>query len=217
MSPAAGKYVDIENMSFGEMSAFREALVNLVNRAITDAINRVKISIILPQLLENRRILVETLQNTKYERAILLVDDFYRRRDIILREQRSPLMDHGMIRIIDYFQINNEMFLKFARFSNKMSKREMELLSAFEMVQELANRRLEQNASDHIKEERRLQILYNKNKSFQEQFKTLQQHINRLHRRLTWVHGAKHELAKELEFQMKNSPEFFEQSFLQEQ
>lgn len=216
MSPSVNN-VDMEKMSYADISSFRETLVHLVIRAITDAINRVKISIILPQLLENRRILVETLQNTKYERAIFLVNDFYRRRDIILREQRSPLMDLGMIRIIDYFQVNNDMFEKFAHFENKMSKKEKELLSAFKMVKELANRRCQINAYDHIKEERRLQILYRKNKSFQEKFRALQQHNNKLHRRLTLVEGSKNELTKQLEFQIKNTQEFFEQLFLQEQ
>lgn len=216
MSPAVGPRLETESL-VDDISAYRDTLVHLVKRAIADAINRVKISIILPKLLENRRLLVETLKNTKYKRAIPLVDDFHRRRDIILRDQRSPLMDHGMIQIIDYFQMNNDMYQKFTLISRKMSKREKELLAAFEMVQELVNRRLERNGHVYIEEERRLQNLYNRDKLFQKNLKSLQSNIIRLTRRLTWVQETKYELTKQLQFQIKAKEDFFEESFQVEQ
>lgn len=215
--PVVATWLATGTLAVDDISAYRETLVDLVNRAITDAINRVKISIILPKLLENRWLLVETLKNTSYKRAISLVNDFHRRRDIILMEQRSPLMDHGMIQIIDYFQMNNDMFTRFTQIAQQMSKKEKELLAAFEMLQELTNRRLVPNAYAYIEEERRLQSLYNRDKEFQKKVRTLQSNIYRLTRRLTWVQETKHELTRQLQFQIKAKEDFFEDSFLAEQ
>lgn len=215
--PVVATWLASGTLACDDISAYRETLVDLVNRAITDAINRVKISIILPKLLENRWLLVETLKNTNYKRAISLVNDFHRRRDIILMEQRSPLMDHGMIQIIDYFQMNNDMFTRFTQIAQQMSKKEKELLAAFEMLQELTNRRLVPNAYAYIEEERRLQGLYNRDKEFQKKVRTLQSNIYRLTRRLTWVQETKHELTRQLQFQIKAKEDFFEDSFLAEQ
>lgn len=186
-------------------------------RAINNAVDRVRISIILPKLIDNRPLLMEKLKNTEYTHAINLVDNFYKRRDYILREQRAPLMDHGMIQIIDFFQMNNEMYLLFKRLMNKMSHNERKLLYAFESLEELAKRRLFRDTQMQFIEERKLQAMYNKYTATHAQMEVLRQHIRRRELRLKWVQAANQEFKLKCNQEIKEKTELYERAFLQEE
>ncbi|XP_030372923.1 golgin subfamily A member 6-like protein 22 isoform X2 [Scaptodrosophila lebanonensis] len=99
--------------------------IDCVIHVLSESIERVKISLILPKLLENPRHLKEVLKGTKYEQGVSMVNDFMRRRDIIVKEKRPPLMDHGMIKIIDYFQRNYSIYQLFPKHLLRTSKSEI--------------------------------------------------------------------------------------------
>jgi len=69
--------------------------IGCVLDVLAEAIERVKISLILPKLLEHPTHMAQVLNGTKFEKAVHLVESFVRRREFILREKRPPLMDHG--------------------------------------------------------------------------------------------------------------------------
>ncbi|EDV91180.1 cilia- and flagella-associated protein 58 [Drosophila grimshawi] len=140
-----------------DFSSLRITLIENVMRAMMDAYERVKISLILPKLIENRGTLVKVVTGTRYVAAIPLLDDFFRRRDIILREQRPPLEDHGMIRIIDYFQRNSSMYQLFPRYMHYMPQEDRKFLNTFAKLLEMARAHLERDAKTQIQQERYLQ------------------------------------------------------------
>lgn len=130
-----------------------------------DAFERVKISVMLPKLIQDRAMVVKVLTGTPYEPAIKLVDDFMRRRDIIVREKRPPLMDHGMIKIIDYFQRHCQIQALFPGLTKNTSEREQKLLTAFAKLIDVAKIHLDRDAYEHIQNERTLhKVLKDKQK-----------------------------------------------------
>jgi len=151
--------------------------IGCVLDVLAEAIERVKISLILPKLLEHPTHMAQILNGTKFEKAVHLVESFVRRREFILREKRPPLMDHGIIQIIDFFQRNNKMYHLFPSYYNHMSDNEKKLLTAFQMLYDLAKDRLYRTSTDAIAQERQLHAMYKRNEVVKEQVEVMRQKI----------------------------------------
>lgn len=102
----------------------RNTQIKCVLNILQKAIERFKISLMLPKLLENPDILKRGLIGTQYESAIALVDNYINRRDAVVKMQIPPLSDHGMIKIIDYFQLNYEISYLFPNLLDEISTKE---------------------------------------------------------------------------------------------
>ncbi|KQS38509.1 trichohyalin [Drosophila erecta] len=160
-----------------EFATVRIVQIGCVLNVLAEAIERVKISLIMPKLLEHPAHMAKILNGTKYERAVHLVESFVRRREFILREKRPPLMDHGIIQIIDFFQRNSRIYLLFPSYYNRMSDNERKLLKAFEMLYDLAKDRLYRTSTDAIAQERQLHAMYKQNEVVKEQVEELRKKI----------------------------------------
>ncbi|XP_033165549.1 daple-like protein [Drosophila mauritiana] len=160
-----------------EFATVRIVQIGCVLNVLAEAIERVKISLIMPKLLEHPAHMAKILNGTKYERAVHLVESFVRRREFILREKRPPLMDHGIIQIIDFFQRNSRIYILFPSYYNHMSDNEKKLLNAFEMLYDLAKDRLYRTSTDAIAQERQLHAMYKQNEVVKEQVEELRKKI----------------------------------------
>ncbi|EDW80516.2 uncharacterized protein Dwil_GK11526 [Drosophila willistoni] len=187
-----------------DFSNVRTTQIGCVLGALAEAINRVKISLILPRLLEDPDKLAKVLTGTKYERAITLVEDFFRRWEFIVREERPPLMDHGCIQIIDYFQKNSEMYLLFPRFMNNLKPDEKKLLAAFEMLYELAKERLHRTSKEAIAQERKLHGMYLENEVVKKSVAELKKKIFVQKVQLRWKMAAKEAYLQKCESDLAN-------------
>lgn len=165
--------------------------IGCVMTVLAEAIERVKISLIMPKLLENPQHMAKVLNGTKYEPAVRLVSSFVRRREFILREKRPPLMDHGMIQIIDFFQRNHQMHVLFPRYNNRLSNEEKKLLLAFQALYDLAKDRLYRTSTEAIAQERRLYAQYKENERVKEQVEVLKEKIKSQKLALKWRKLAK--------------------------
>ncbi|XP_034487902.1 uncharacterized protein LOC117792056 isoform X2 [Drosophila innubila] len=174
-----------------DFSSRRQSLISGVVRVISEAVEHLKTSLILPKMLENPHTLIRVLTGTQFEPAIHLVTDFQRRREIILKDQRRPLMDHGMIRIIDYFQSNTEMYKLLQGYTHHMTDQDQKLLNAFEMLLETAKRHLDRDAKAQIIEERRLFKLYKESKSLKKSIDRFRIKIASYQTTLRWKLAAK--------------------------
>ncbi|EDW97882.1 uncharacterized protein LOC6537625 [Drosophila yakuba] len=172
--------VDKENdikLAQHEFATVRIVQIGCVLNVLAEAIERVKISLIMPKLLEHPAHMAKILNGTKYEKAVHLVESFVRRREFILREKRPPLMDHGIIQIIDFFQRNSRIYLLFPSYYNHMGENEKKLLKAFEMLYDLAKDRLYRTSTDAIAQERQLHAMYKQNEVVKTQVEELHQKI----------------------------------------
>ncbi|KAH8383895.1 hypothetical protein KR009_011124 [Drosophila setifemur] len=148
--------------------------IGCVVNILAEAIERVKISLILPNLLAHPERMAAVLKGTKFQPAVRLVESFVRRRRFILRQKRPPLMDHGIIQIIDFFQRNYQMYHLFTSYYNHMGEDEKKVLIAFQLLHDLAKERLYQTSADAISLERQLHAKYKKNEVVKEELKQME-------------------------------------------
>ncbi|XP_030372921.1 golgin subfamily A member 6-like protein 22 isoform X1 [Scaptodrosophila lebanonensis] len=165
--------------------------IDCVIHVLSESIERVKISLILPKLLENPRHLKEVLKGTKYEQGVSMVNDFMRRRDIIVKEKRPPLMDHGMIKIIDYFQRNYSIYQLFPKVMSSLTREERKLLLAFEMLFNIACQHLLRTSKSEITKERKLHQMYRENESLKASISELRAKLRSQKVTLRWKMAAK--------------------------
>lgn len=125
--------------------------------------DRFKISLMLPKLLAKPDMVREVLTGTQYAPAISLVDSFVKRRDDIVKERKPPLSDHGLIKIIDYFQFNSEIYNLFPNIHDIISPEKNELLKIFEGLCDICELHLLRSAKKDINNEQRLNKLYHDN------------------------------------------------------
>ncbi|XP_016954192.1 dynein regulatory complex protein 10 isoform X1 [Drosophila biarmipes] len=175
-SMPADKKNDIK-LAQHDFANVRMVQIGCVLDVLAEAIERVKISLIMPKLLEHPTHMAQVLNGTKFEKAVHLVESFVRRREFILREKRPPLMDHGIIQIIDFFQRNHKMYHLFPSYYNHMSDNEKKLLKAFQMLYDLAKDRLYRTSTDAIAQERQLHAMYKRNEVVKEQVEVMRQKI----------------------------------------
>lgn len=154
---------NIRNAQFGTNPLTTQ--INCVIRVLQESIELVKISLILPQILENPNRVKNVLSGTQYQPALRLLDDYILRRDIIIREQRPPLSDHGMIKIIDYFQLNHKMHELFPDMFKNLTVDDHNLFITFERLLKVCEQNLLRNAKKEINNERQLNKIYQENEA----------------------------------------------------
>ncbi|XP_034661410.1 dynein regulatory complex protein 9 [Drosophila subobscura] len=191
--------VNAIKMALHDFSSVRLIQIGCVIDVVAESIERVKISMILPKLLDNPTFMAKVLRGTQYEKAVDLVESFVRRREFILKEKRPPLMDHGIIKIIDYFQRNNQMYKMFPTYYNNMREEEKKLLVAFEMLFDLAKERLYRTSADVIAQERKLHAMYLENEGIKANVDLLKKKIHSQKMTLKWKMAAKEAYLKKYE------------------
>ncbi|EDV43190.1 uncharacterized protein Dana_GF16650, isoform A [Drosophila ananassae] len=202
-----GKAMPVEKkndikMAQHDFATVRVTQIGCVMGVLAEAIERVKISLILPKLLEHSSHVAQVLNGTEFEPAVRLIQSFVRRRHFILREKRPPLMDHGIIQIIDFFQRNCRMYHLFPRYYNHMNENEKKLLKAFELLYDLAKDRLYQTSTDAIHQERQLHAMYKENQVVTEQVEAIRRKIQEQKVALRWRVAAQEAYLKNYEDMM---------------
>ncbi|XP_034487901.1 uncharacterized protein LOC117792056 isoform X1 [Drosophila innubila] len=139
--------------------------INCVIRVLQESIEFVKISLILPQILENPIKVKSVLAGTQFEPALRLLDDYILRRDIIMKYKLPPLSDHGMIKIFDFFLRNHKMHHLFPNLFKKLTVDDRSLLVTFERLYKICEQNLLRNAKKEISNERQLNKIYQENEA----------------------------------------------------
>lgn len=154
---------NIRNGQFGTNPLTTQ--INCVIRVLKESIEFVKISLILPQILGNPIEARKVLNIPTYQPALRLLDDYILRRDIIIKERRPPLSDHGMIKIMDYFLRNHKMHELFPGLFNKLTNNDRNLLITFERLFQICEQNLLRHAKKEINHERQLNKIYHENEA----------------------------------------------------
>ncbi|KAH8311510.1 hypothetical protein KR044_006676, partial [Drosophila immigrans] len=176
--------------------------INCVIRVLQESIEIVKMSLILPHILENPHEARRVLSFTKYQPAVGLLKEYIVRRDIVIREKRSPLSDHGMIKIIDYFQRNYKMYDLFSNLYKKLTFNEKYFLTTFERLYKVCEHHLLRSSKREINNERQLNMIYQENEAIKVKIEKLKEELANQVVRERWKMAAKmvylHKCEKEL-------------------
>ncbi|KRF79082.1 dynein regulatory complex protein 9 isoform X2 [Drosophila virilis] len=172
-----------------DLSTARSTQIHCVIRVLQDSVDCVKSALLLPKLLRKPSSVAKVLHGTEYQPAIRLVEDYIRRRDIIVKEQRHPLMDHGMIKLIDYFQCHPDICTLFPDYH--MTPEDRRLLIAFEQLFGISKHHLQRSAKKEISNEHALHKIYQENEHIKDTIKHLKAYFESQKLKLRWKMAAK--------------------------
>ncbi|XP_062124004.1 uncharacterized protein LOC133837311 [Drosophila sulfurigaster albostrigata] len=165
--------------------------INCVIRVLKESIEIVKISLILPHILENPDEARSALKGSKYEPALKLLEDYTLRRDMIIRAKIPPLSDHGMIKIIDFFQNNYKIYELFPNLMKKISFRDKYFLITFERLYNICEHHLLRSSKKEIHNERQLNAIYLENETIKRKIEKLKEDLAKQIVRERWKMAAK--------------------------
>lgn len=169
----------------------RNAQIGCVLNILQKAIERFKISLMFPKLLEDPNHLKRVLVGTQYEPAIALVDNYIRHRDAVVKKQIPPLSDHGMIKIIDYFQLNHEIAYLFPNLLDKRSPKEKELLKTFENLCNICKLHVLYGAKRYIHNEQIIYRLFHENEAVKQNIKNFLKQFVKKRARQRWQRAVR--------------------------
>lgn len=172
INPSINEIPDnMRNAQFGTNP--KTTQIYCVIRVLQESIEFVKISLILPKIMENPIEAKRVLTGTQYEPALHLLDDYLHRRDQIMREKLPPLSNHGMIKIFDYFLRNHKMHELFPNLFKKLTVDDCNLLNTFERLYKICEQNLLRTARKDLNNERHFHKLYQENEKVKKSIKKL--------------------------------------------
>ncbi|XP_032596646.1 uncharacterized protein LOC6568030 isoform X2 [Drosophila grimshawi] len=178
----------------------RGAQIRCVLQVLQDSKYCLMIALLLPKLLAKPSSLVEALTGTEYEPALKLVADYVRRRDTIVQEQRHPLYDDGMIKIINYFQRHPQIRQLFPDY--EMTPQDNQLLFIFEQMFQIALSHLKRTAKHELASEHKLHKLYKGNEEVKKNIDELLRKLSRRKVQLRWIMAARTVFVQKCEMKM---------------
>ncbi|KAM7348234.1 uncharacterized protein ACRADG_007650 [Cochliomyia hominivorax] len=172
--------------------------ISNVLSVVKGAIDKLKISLILPKIIENPRTLKEFLTGTEYENCLQLVHEYRNKWKTESSEEPNP-NDYSHIQLIDYFHENSNILNKLPNWLDDIDSTEKTLLKLFEDIYQLAQDRFYRSALSDLAKEKRLHEVYLTNEQVK---KDIQETIHRIQNKKLnrlWKTAAKSGVIKKLE------------------
>lgn len=164
----------------------RKTQIGCVLNVLKNAKDRFKISLMLPKLLDAPDFVKEVLTDTQYEPAISLVNSFMKRRDDVVSKRIPPLSDHSLIKIIDYFNFNSEIYNLFPSLHDIIAPEKNELFIIFEHLCNICELHLLCGARKNVYNEQRMNKLYHENEKVKENIEEFLANIAKENSRQNW-------------------------------
>uniref|UniRef100_A0A1A9VD27 Dynein regulatory complex protein 10 n=1 Tax=Glossina austeni TaxID=7395 RepID=A0A1A9VD27_GLOAU len=133
-----------------------------ISKMITQLNEKLQIALIIPQILENPKILGKSLKGTKYEPALKLVKE-YRDEKIKMRTPKPPEVNSSTNKIIDYFVENYEILKFLPDWVGDLDQNYQTLIKCLRLISHVARGRFSRSALEQMERELALQTLYNLN------------------------------------------------------
>ncbi|XP_065363348.1 GRIP and coiled-coil domain-containing protein-like [Calliphora vicina] len=201
-----GKSVEYSQLDFHEIDEKLKSEIPLelkyqINNVLSltkEAIEKLKISLILPKILENPKLLKQYLSTTKYNHCLKLVQE-YRNKTKNETLQEANQNDYNLLQIIDYFQENYKMLDVLPNWLDDIDNTEKCLLTAFEDVYQVAQERFHRSAMADLAKEKRLHEVYLANEEVKKNIEEITRKIQNKKLNRLWKAAAKTGVIKHLE------------------
>ncbi|XP_059225006.1 uncharacterized protein LOC106082558 isoform X2 [Stomoxys calcitrans] len=174
----------------GEMSLQRLAQINSVLRILTESIEKIKISLILPHIFENALELRQHLEPTAYDNCKKLIVEYLREKNTET-DPKTPHLNYRLIKIIDFFHENCNS-LKFLSdcWDNGLSENDKSLVEAFQLLQNIAEERLRKSALSEFNKEKKIHEIYHENETLKKNIQTIQRQLKSQRINQRWKFAA---------------------------
>lgn len=143
-----------------------------VERVLKLSQERIKIAMIIPQLLKNPDQLKSVLKGTCYEEVLGPIDSMIHHLGKQTGRSKLP-HDHTTMRIVDFFLVNHNIHRFFPKLMRNLEDRDRQLLAAFHFLLESAHKHLHRSSRSEITKERKLHAIYHQNVDIQKKIKDL--------------------------------------------
>lgn len=194
-----------------ELKCHIENIISVLRKAV----EKFKISLILPKLLENPKVLQQSLQHTKYNRCVDLLQE-YRKRSVskcrpaslYKKVENAPKIryfqksqphcnpnESDILQIIDYFQDHYTILNVLPNWMDDMDTTETYFLEALKDVCRIAEERFQRSAIKELAYEKRLHAFYLANEETVNSLKSKWKYL--------WANRIPHSLALPPEIKQK--------------
>ncbi|KAH8384806.1 hypothetical protein KR093_008769, partial [Drosophila rubida] len=182
-----------------DFSRIRETQIDNVLRILKTSIERIKMSLILPKLGDDMDHLRKTLKGTVYEPAIGLMEKLQS-----LDAVKVQILNHEVVKIIDYFHRNFQIYEMFPRLLNLLSNDDKKLLVACNTILTVAERHLWRTAKSEISMERQLHVMYHEREEIRSRTAYYQKKLKSRNAILRWKQAVKFLILEKLETDLAN-------------
>ncbi|XP_075156309.1 uncharacterized protein LOC142229617 isoform X2 [Haematobia irritans] len=169
-------------MASNEFPKKREYAIVTALNLIKNIWDKLKISLVLPKIFENPKLLHKYLKGTTYEEDCLkMIMDFRH------KMEREPLssslrLNYDLVGIIDYFHANQEILEVLPDWFGDIDSDEKTIMNSFQRLLELAEDRFNRLGLKHLIEEKHLHDIYLANEQIKEDLNDLSRQIQ--HRKI---------------------------------
>ncbi|KAH8401036.1 hypothetical protein KR009_002600, partial [Drosophila setifemur] len=155
-----------------DKAAERQVRLEGVERMLKMSMERIKIAMIIPKLLENPNQLKKVLKGTRYEEILGPIDNMIHHLGTQTGRSKLP-HDHTTMRIVDFFLVNHRIHRFFPHLMRQLEERDRQLLAAFHFLLESAHMHLHRSSRSEITKERKLHAIYHQNADIQKKIEEL--------------------------------------------
>lgn len=182
-----------------DFARIRDTQIDNVLRIITTAIGRIKVSLILPKLGEDMHHMRSMLKGSLYEPAIALLEKLK-----TLDTAKEQILNHEVLRIIDYFHRNFQIYQLFPRLVNQLSNDDKKLIVACDTILAVAERHLKRTAKSELSMERQLHVMYHEREELRSRTAYYHKKLKSRYAVLRWKQAVKFLILEKLETDLAN-------------
>uniref|UniRef100_A0A1A9W0V3 Dynein regulatory complex protein 10 n=1 Tax=Glossina brevipalpis TaxID=37001 RepID=A0A1A9W0V3_9MUSC len=183
------------------ISAERTIQVNSILTILSESIEKLKISLILPRLLENACILKKVLDKTKYSQCVKLIEDYIDEGQDE-KDETPNYLNYRLIKIIDFFHINTNILELLPNWVNELDHNDTSMLKAFKLLHWITDQRLNKSALEELKKEKKIHELFHENEKFKKNIEEFKHQLKSQKINLRWKLAAKEGVIKSHEQNM---------------
>ncbi|XP_002138253.2 golgin subfamily A member 6-like protein 1 [Drosophila pseudoobscura] len=162
-----------------EGSALRTLRIECVLKFLQEAIEIVKISVLLPKLFADPPNLRRVLEGTSYEEILKPVEDLLESHMTQSGSEPTFPIDHQTIRILDYFQKNYQIYKFFPQLMRNLSDRDRTLIASLALLLDIAKEHLYRSSKSEISKERMLHQMYHKNEDIRKRLHNVRRDLTK--------------------------------------
>ncbi|SPP75121.1 uncharacterized protein LOC117592002 isoform X2 [Drosophila guanche] len=158
-------------------TSLRAVRIECVLRVLQEAVEIIKMSLLLPKLLQEPQKLRQVLEGTSYEEILKPVEDLLESHMTRVGSELTLPIDHETIRILDYFQKNYQIYKFFPQLMRNLSDRDRTILVSFQVLLDIAKDHLYRSSQSEISKERMLHEMYHKNEDIRKKIANLRKDL----------------------------------------
>ncbi|XP_067633450.1 dynein regulatory complex protein 10-like [Eurosta solidaginis] len=187
-----------EEFEEAEMSAERAAQIGSVMRIVNESIEKLKISLVIPRILENPLTVRRYLKGTKYEVCWHQIHSYLSTKKTSV-QNFNPEDSMELLKLIDMFHENYNMLNVLPNWLDELIEDDKSLLHAFSLLQSIAQERLGKSALAELLREKKMHQIFHDNEQMKKNITDFQNKLHNQKINLKWKLAAKDGIVKKYE------------------